>query len=182
MKTVKKIAIGLAVFLGLVMITGLFLPGKLSVERSVEIQAPVDTVFDLVGNMQNWYKWSPWHQIDPKMKVEYFGNNMEKGSGYKWFSEHENVGNGTLTITSINPNKQIDTEMDFGGNGGGKASFFFDNKPESSKVTWTLDTDMKEGPWFMKIAGGYFKLMFKGVMENDYDKGLANLKAAAEKK
>lgn len=41
---------------------------------------------------------------------------------------------------------------------------------------------MKEGPWFMKIAGGYFKLMFKGVMENDYDKGLANLKAAAEKK
>ena len=45
MKTVKKIAIGLAVFLGLVMITGLFLPGKLNVERSVEIQAPVDTVF-----------------------------------------------------------------------------------------------------------------------------------------
>lgn len=181
MKTFKKILIGLLIFVALVAVVGLLIPGETHIERSTEIKAPAEKVFGLVANMRSWNQWSPWHKIDPNMKIEYFGPETGVGAGYKWTSEEKNVGNGKMTVTGFEPNTRIDTEMDFMENGTAKASFLFAPAADGTKLTWTMDSDMKQGGFPMNVLGGYFKMVFKGMIEKDYDKGLANLKAEAEK-
>ncbi len=73
MKTFKKILLGLLAFIVVVLIVGFFLPRKTHVERSAEISASPEVVYDQVNNLKNWVTWSPWHHLDPKMKMEYFG-------------------------------------------------------------------------------------------------------------
>ena len=184
MKTFKKVFIGfvivLLVVIGIVTIAGLSMSGEMHVERSTTIKAPVDKVFSLVANMHNWPSWSPWHKLDPNMKVEYFGPEMGAGAGYKW-SGNKKVGTGELTVVGYSEYTRIDTEMDFMENGTGKASFLFDATPEGTKLTWTMDSDMKQGKFPFNIIGPLFKGMAKEYIEADYDKGLAGIKAEAEK-
>lgn len=181
MKTFKKILFGLVMLLALVVIIGLVIPGDMQLERSTEIKAPVSKVFGLVADMKKWPSWSPWHRIDPNMKITYFGPETGIGSGYSWSSTDKQVGNGKMTVIGFDPDSKIDTEMDFMENGTAKASFFFSPAAGGTKVTWTMNSDMKQGGFPMPILGGYFKFMFRGMIEKDYDKGLANLKAEAEK-
>lgn len=179
MKTFKKILIGLVVVLVLIAVVGLFLPGKVHVERSASINSSPDKVFALVGTMKNWELWSPWHKMDPNMKVTYFGPESGLGAGYSW--ESEKMGNGKLTITGYEPFNKINTDMDFMENGTAKAAFNFTVTTEGTNLSWSMDSDTKEKGGFMNVIGGYFAIFMKGALAKEFDKGLADIKTQAEK-
>ena len=63
MKILKKIGIVLFVLIVLTSVTSLFFPTTTNVEKSITIEAPVQTVYNNVNSMGNWQKWGgPWHE------------------------------------------------------------------------------------------------------------------------
>ena len=70
---------------------------------------------------------------------------------------------------------RIDTEMEFEGQGGAEADFFFEpNEDGTTTVTWAFDTEHEN------VMGRWFGVMLDRMLGPDYEKGLTNLKRVAE--
>lgn len=176
----KKVIFALTLFIAAIPvfigIIGFFLPQEIRVERSAEIAAPAHIPFMLVNDLQSWHKWSPWHQLDPNMKITYGKITAGEGASYTW--ESEKSGNGQLDITESVPSKKISTRMDFRENGTAAGEFIFEaNTPKTVRITWAMETDLGGSPFSRFI--GLFMEKFVG---DDFETGLRNLKEISEKK
>ena len=58
----KKIAIWIGLALLAIILISFLFPTTMKVSRSIEVNAPVDRVFDQVNDLRNWEKWSPWKE------------------------------------------------------------------------------------------------------------------------
>ncbi|MEM9421515.1 MAG: SRPBCC family protein [Pseudomonadota bacterium] len=172
----KWVGIAIAVLIGL----GFVLPDRQTVERSVTINADPETVFSLIGDFNNWDSWSPWADKDPNMQVTVQGSGL--GQSMSWVSEDPNVGVGSQEIIEFSPNSNLVMALDFGDMGKAEASFILaPGTNGGTEVMWTLDTNMREGvPFLMKPMATYMGFMMDKMVGQDYEKGLSQLKAAAE--
>jgi effector-binding domain-containing protein len=176
MKILKKIGIVLLAILLVLVIISFFLPSKVHVERSLEMKAKPEIAFALVNNLKSWEEWSPWHKIDPQMKLVYSTITEGANASYSWTSDHDKVGNGRLTILESSPSTHIKTQLNFGNMSPSYADFNFTPTADGVKVIWTMDADMGMNP-----VARYFGLMIDKMMGPDYEKGLAGIKELAEK-
>ncbi|MEY4876043.1 MAG: hypothetical protein RL708_1192 [Bacteroidota bacterium] len=175
MKTFLKVLkwIGI-VIVGLIAISFL-LPSKSHIERSLTMKADAATVYDLVNNLHKWEMWSPWHDMDPNMKIKYNEIESGKGAKYEWTSENRNVGNGSLEILDAKTNEEISTQMHFGEMGNPTAKFIFKTEKEGTKVTWAFDGDCEKMPFYMIPMCRYFNLFMDKMLGPDFEKGLKRL-------
>jgi uncharacterized protein YndB with AHSA1/START domain len=177
MKLLKKVA---AAILGLVLVlllVSLFLPSKAHVERVLTINAPPEKVFEQINTLKNWEKWSPWHKLDPNMKLHYDTIPAGVGAKYIWESTQRNVGSGSLTITQSVTNEMIQTAMDFREQGQATGTFKLEKEQAATKVTWSMDSDLGQNP-----IAKFFGLLMDKMVGSDFEKGLNNLKALSEAK
>ena len=79
MKIVKNIGLGLLILIILLVVVAYLLPRHVKVERTAIIKAPAEIIFGQVNVLKNWEQLSPWHKIDPKMKLVY--NEIPSGKG-----------------------------------------------------------------------------------------------------
>ena len=164
---------------GTVIAIGFFLPGTAHVVRSTEINAPAATVFNEINELKNWNDWSPWAKLDPNTKWEYSLPSAGLGAFYNWKSDKRNVGNGKLTITDVKPNESVRCKMNFEGMGTSDSGFKLTTKDSiHTQVDWSFDSNFGLNP-LMRWMG--FAMMNKAI-EEDYERGLVNLKALVEKK
>ncbi len=170
MKAFKKILLGLVGLIALLVIIGFMMPSKISLERAIVIDAPVEMIYDQVNNLHLWEKWSPWHKIDPNMELSYNNGGIGKDASYAWKSDHKSVGSGTLTISDTKPFEYINTLMDFGEQGTGTADFTFTKTEAGIEVKWNMHTDIGNNP-IMRLFG---PIMKKSVTKA-YDSGLADI-------
>jgi hypothetical protein len=115
MKLLRNALIGLLIAVVVLVLVSFLLPQTAHFERETVINATPDLVFAQVNILNNWEKWSPWHGIDPNMKLTYAPQISGTGAWYSWTSDNSSVGNGKLTITKSHLNRHIATTMDFGG-------------------------------------------------------------------
>ncbi len=165
----------LVVTVAIIIVGGSFvLPSEATVTRSTEIAAPPDKVFAIVGDVRRFQEFSPWAEIDPNTKYTYEGPATGIGQKMSWVSDNANVGSGSQTVIEYNPPKHVASELDLGMM---KAVATWDLDPSGTgtKATWGFHAKL-EG-----IAARWFGLMFDKWIGADYEKGLAKLKAAAEK-
>src|SRR5882672_9968867 len=108
----KKILIGLAVFIILFVIIVALQPAQYKVTRSASISAPPAVVFAQVNDFHKWEAWNPWGKIDPAMKQTYAGAPSGSGAIYTWSGNNE-VGEGRMTITESRPNDLILVKLEF---------------------------------------------------------------------
>jgi uncharacterized protein YndB with AHSA1/START domain len=154
---------------------GMLLSPKFTVSRSVSVNAPADKVFALVASPAAWKHWSVWNQRDPSMQVEYSGPESGVGAGWAWKSKSE--GDGKMTFTGAEAGRRIAYDLyfpDFGTTSSGQ--FLFAPEGTGTKVTWVMNGDMGSSPLFRWMA-----LFADGMVGKDFEGGLANLKALAEK-
>ena len=100
----RALKVTLLVLLGLVVVVlgiGAFLPKDFRVERSIEIDASPEVVFEQVSSLRKWNAWSPWIARDPSIKNEFTGPDDGVGATVSWTSEES--GDGTQTITLSEP-------------------------------------------------------------------------------
>ncbi len=159
----------------LILVITFFLPSKIHVERTGLVKSSPETTYQLINNLEDWNKWSPWHRLDPNMKITYGASKEGKGSFYEWKSAHDQVGNGKLTISEAKPVEYIKTEMNFMDNGTATGEFFLRPVEGGTEVKWTMDSDMGMNP-IGKIMGLFMDKWVGG----DYEKGLHYLDSVSQ--
>lgn len=175
MKILFRLIAFLVVAVAVLMAVGMFLPREITVERSIEIDAPASDIYPLVANLEANQKWSPWADLDPD--AQYIYNEVESGIGARmeWSSDSPDVGNGTMEITEVTENEALTVALDFGDMGGGTAFWEFSESGDVTTATWRLVADMGAGP-----IGRWIGLKMDDWVGADYERGLANLKAVVE--
>lgn len=176
MKIIKTILIVLVVLIGIAALSGMFMPAKLYIERSIVINANEQIVFDQVNTLKNWEKWSPWFKMDPTIKITYSGPSSGVGAVYEWTGDKESTGSGSLTISECVPYSLIKTDLDFKEMGKSVSYFKFEKADGGVKLTWTFESDPDSNP-FKKLM---MNTMGKIYMNKTYDEGLNAIKQIAE--
>ena len=98
----KKALIAVAVLLLVLVAVIATRPATYHVERSVQIQAPVEAVFAVLADQREFPSWSPWQKLDPNIQTTFSGTPTAVGGGYAWHG-NEKVGKGSMTITEVVP-------------------------------------------------------------------------------
>lgn len=171
-------AIGLIIVLAVAVILLLALtkPSSFRVERSTTIAAPPEKISALIGDFHQWNAWSPWAKLDPSMKTTYAGPPSGVGSVYEW-EGNSKVGKGRMEILSVEPARttiKIDFLKPFEGHN--IADFVLEPQGSATRVNWIMSGPMNFFPGKLMSV---FTTMDK-MIGPDFDKGLANMKAAAE--
>lgn len=151
----------------------LFAKKSYHIERSLDIEAPRETVYGQVRLFKNFTNWSPWHFMDPDMKITIEGTDGEVGAVYNWDSKNENVGKGYQKLLAATPGR-LDYEVDFG-LGPSPVFFLVEGDTLKTKISWGMDMHL---PFLMR-AGGMFTDL-NTYVGKDYENGLANLKKYCE--
>jgi hypothetical protein len=152
-------------------------PDTFRVERSVSIQAPPEKIFPLIDDFHNWGAWSPWENRDPAMKRTHSGAARGKGAAYAWEGNNA-VGSGRMTIAESSAPSKVTIDLDFlkPFEAHNVADFTLTPEGGATKVTWAMHGP---SPFFSKVMQVF--LSMDAMVGKDFEAGLANLKAAAEK-
>ncbi|WP_353063384.1 SRPBCC family protein [Tunturibacter psychrotolerans] len=170
--------IGLIVVLAVaaILLLALTKPSSFRVERSTTIAAPPEKIAALIDDFHQWNAWSPWAQLDPNMKTTYSGPTSGVGSIYEW-EGNSTVGKGRMEILAVEPTKttiKIDFLKPFEGRN--TTDFVLEPQGTATRVNWIMNGPIR---FFPGKVMSVFTTMDK-VIGPDFDKGLTNLKSAAE--
>jgi hypothetical protein len=174
---IKKLAV--VVVLVIVVILGMaaMQPNTFGVQRSATVKAPPEKIAALIGDFHNWGQWSPWEQLDPNMKRTYSGAPRGKGAVYQW-EGNKDVGAGRMEITDMPDPSKIIIKLDFlqPFESHNVTRFTLVPQGETTTVTWNMSGPM---PFISKIMSVFMSM--DAMIGKDFEKGLAQMKAAAEK-
>ena len=152
-------------------------PDSFTVRRAIAIKAPPEKIFALITDLHGWAAWSPYEAKDPAMKRTFSGAPSGKGAIYEW-DGNSKVGQGRMEITDTAPAAKVVIKLDFirPFEGHNTAEFTLAPQGDATAVTWSM-----YGParYVTKVMGTVFDL--DRMIGSDFEVGLANLKAAAEK-
>lgn len=178
---IKKILLGAVIVIVVVIAIGCVVvamqPAHYQVERSATINAPAPVVFAQVNDFHKWEAWSPWAKMDPNMKTTYSGSAAGPGAVYSWVGNSE-VGEGRMTIIDSVPSTSVKIKLEFlkPFAATDDTNFMFVTQGSQTHVTWTMAGDKN----FLMKGFTLFMNMDK-MVGNDFEKGLAQMKAVSEK-
>jgi hypothetical protein len=177
LKTLAIIGVVLVVAIAGILLYATTKPDSFRVQRVVLINAPSDKVFPLINDIKAWTAWSPYEKKDPAMKRSYGAVTAGKGATYAWDGD-KNVGQGSIEMIESGPRKiviKLDFLKPFEAHNMGE--FLLEPKGDSTSVTWAT---YGPSPYMSKVIGTFINI--DDMIGRDFAKGLADLKAAAEKK
>ena len=152
-------------------------PNTFRVQRTVNIKASPDKVFEFVNDFHTWAAWSPWEKKDLAMKKTHSGPAQGKGAVLEW-DGNKDVGTGRMEVLESLPASQIRIKLDFlkPFEAQNQAEFTLIPKDGSTEVTWAMYGPQ---PFMMKVMD--LVMNMDKMVGKDFEDGLANLKALAEK-
>jgi len=177
LKTLAIIGVVVVVAIAGILLYAATKPDSFRVQRTVLINAPSDKVFPLINDIKAWTVWSPYEKKDPAMKRAYGAVTAGKGATYAWEGD-KNVGQGSMEIVESSPHKivlKLDFLKPFEAHNMGE--FVLEPKGDSTSVTWAI---YGPSPYMSKVVGTFMNI--DDMIGRDFEKGLADLKVAAEKK
>jgi uncharacterized protein YndB with AHSA1/START domain len=177
LKTLAIIGVVVVVAIAGILLYAATKPDSFRVQRVVLINAPPDKVFPLINDLKAWPAWSPYEKKDPAMKRTYGAVTAGKGATYAWEGD-KNVGQGSMEMIESSPQKiviKLDFLKPFEAHNIGE--FILEPKGDSTSVTWAI---YGPSPYMSKVIGTFMNV--DDMIGRDFEKGLADLKAAAEKK
>jgi uncharacterized membrane protein len=159
----------------LLVIVGLILPSRLTVERSLTIDQPAEKIFPWAADLKLWPRWTVWNAAeDPSLAYTYSGPTTGLGGAMAWTAKK--MGDGTLKFTHFEENKALHYELvmpahgtraygelEFESAGGG-----------ATRVTWLDEIDLGGNP-FKRLLGP----MLKKILGHAFARNLQGLKTAA---
>jgi hypothetical protein len=174
MKWLKRILLTLVSLVALLVIVGMMLPSgsrfsarspsRLRPKRSMRC-LPIAGV-EALGNME---------PRDPAMQIQYSG--AAQGTGAKWNWQSKTEGNGAIGVHGCRAVQACRLRAVVSRSRHVVAGIVL-LAPDGSgtRVTWTNEGDMGSSP-----INRYFGLMMDSMVGPDFDAGLRNLKALAER-
>ena len=173
----KKIITVFAVAIIGVLVFAANKPDTFRYQRSITINAPAEKIFPLINDYPSWPSWSPYENKDPAMKRTMSGPKGGVGAIYEWDGNNQ-VGQGRMETVEVTAPSKIVIKLDFFKpfEAHNTAEFSLEPQGASTKVTWAMF-----GP--NNYIGKVMSLMIDcdKMVGNDFEVGLLNLKAVAEK-
>jgi len=174
----KTIGIVVVVVVVVVLAFAATRPDDFTVQRSVTIKAEPAKIYPLITDFSQWAGWSPWEKLDPAMKRTLTGPASGRGAVYVWDGSSK-VGAGRMEVKdAVAPSKvviQLDFLRPFEAHN--MTDFTLVPRPDAStEVTWLM---RGPAPFVSKLMGVFVDM--DKMIGKDFEAGLANLKAAAEK-
>jgi hypothetical protein len=174
---IKAILIAVALLIAGVLVFASTKPDTFRVVRSTTIKAPADKVFPLINDFRTWGSWSPYEKKDPAMKRTFGATASGKGAAYAWDGNKE-IGQGSMEITESSPSSEVRLKLDFVKPFEAHNIVDFTLKPEgdATRITWAMHGP---APFFSKLMQVFCDM--DTMVGTDFEAGLANLKAIAER-
>ncbi|HEU4459834.1 MAG TPA: SRPBCC family protein [Methylibium sp.] len=152
-------------------------PDSFRVERRTVIQAPPEKIYPLINDLQAFTSWSPYDRKDPAMKRSFSGPQAGPGALYAWDGNRE-IGAGSMQIVESRAPDKVLVKLDFVRpfKVQNHVEFLLAPQPAGTEVTWAMHGP---SPYVSKLMGTIFDM--DKMIGRDFEAGLANLKALAEK-
>jgi carbon monoxide dehydrogenase subunit G len=166
-----------AVLIAGVLILAATKPDTFRVQRAAIVEAPPEKVFAFINDFKRWGAWSPWEKKDPEMKRTFGAATSGKGAVYAW-DGNKDVGQGRMEIAESVPPSKVAIKLDFlkPFEAHNMVEFTLEPEGDGTNVTWAMQGD---SPYFAKIMQVFVSM--DRMVGKDFEAGLTNLKAAAEK-
>lgn len=176
MKAVIKAIVLFLIGLTVVFYGGAYmLPGEAQVERSIEIAAPQEKVFNIAANLRRLPDWSPWVEIDPATSFTFEGPEQGgKGQVMRWASGNPLVGTGSQTVTAYEPPQSMTVSTDYTNFGKSTSTIQLSPSGGGTKVIWRFSAALPG------VVDRWAGLMMDDQVGAEYEKGLARLKTLVE--
>lgn len=113
MKWLIRVAKVLGILILLYVVVAIFAPNGYKVERTQEMSASAEAIYEQVYKFENWGAWSPWAEKDATLTHEIEGEDGTVGAKYKWKGDPDISGEGSMTITELIPNEKISYDLHF---------------------------------------------------------------------
>ena len=176
-ETILIIAVVIAIIFVVVLILAATRPDTFRVERTAIMNAPADKIFPQIADFHQWLNWSPWEGRDPAMKRTYSGAERGKGAAYAW-EGNKNVGSGRMEILEAAPSSKVVIKLDFLKPFEAHNVAEFTMLPQGGATTVTL---VMHGPAPFMAKVMHTVINMDRMVGKDFETGLSNLKAIAEK-
>jgi uncharacterized protein YndB with AHSA1/START domain len=151
-------------------------PARFTIQRSITIHAAPEKVFASINDLRQWPEWSADDRDDPTIMRKYSGAPAGKGAICEWEGKG-NAGKGRLEVIESSPNLirlQADWVKPFAARN--VNVFTVEPQGNGTRVTWMLDG---ENVFMLKVMTVF--VTSDRVMGSHFEKGLAGLKATAER-
>lgn len=151
-------------------------PDTFSITRSIAIAAPPERIFPLVNDLRSHRQWSPFDQ-DAAMKRAYSGPESGPGAALV-FDGGSKSGVGTLAVTDAQAPSRVtmSLRMTKPMSCDNVVEFAFMPQGAMTQTSWTMRGPQ---PFLAKLMNSLFRC--DKLCARQFDKGLAALKAAAER-
>ncbi|MES2476683.1 MAG: SRPBCC family protein [Verrucomicrobiota bacterium] len=172
---IRKILIGLAAVIAILLVVIALQPGDFRVERSATLAASPAALFEQVNDHRKFTVWNPWMELDPNVVNTYSGPESGVGAVCSW-KGNSNIGAGSSTIIESKPHELVRMRMDWKEPMEGTSTVDFTFKPEGDKtvVTWAM-----YGPQTFMGKAVSLVMDCEEMCGPQFEKGLASLGKAA---
>lgn len=149
-------------------------PNAFRVQRSIDVNAPPETIQPLITDFRRWAAWSPYERLDPAMAKNYGGAPSGVGAVYEW--NGKKAGAGRMEILDATPAK-VTIKLDFTKPmpAHNTAEFLFEPAGTGTAVTWAI---FGPTPFMTKVFTTFVSM--DKLVGKDFETGLASLKRLAE--
>jgi uncharacterized protein YndB with AHSA1/START domain len=170
------IALLLAILVGAVAVMATRRPDNFRFARTARIAATPERLFPLIADLHQMNTWNPYALRDPASTGRYSGPASGRGAKYEFAGKKS--GTGHIEIVDAKPNSEVVMRLFM------TKPFACDNrvdftlKPEgpATTVTWAMSGQQPLMAKFMTLF-----INCENMVGKDFDEGLGNLKAIAEK-
>lgn len=176
MKTFKILGLIILAMIIAFFVGAFFLPKEVNISKSQAIEAPMDTIYNLVNDFHQWNRWSPWN--DTALHYTFVGPESGVGAVMRWVDAKGQVGERTIE-TSDYPNKiniltqfreeESEAKMEFGF-----------KQLEANKVELTISFKMENQ--FSYPFGRYIAWMIQAGVDVSFPRAMQSIKDVAEPK
>jgi uncharacterized protein YndB with AHSA1/START domain len=171
-----------AAIIGALLIYAAFKPNSFRLSRSITISAPPQQVFALINDLRQFNAWNPWARMEPDSVITYGDTAVGVGGAYSW--KGRKTGEGSMEITESVPAQRVSAKLDFVKpfEAHNQVEFTLQASGEQASsdqavsVTWAMHGPM---PYLNRLMTIFFDM--DKTVGKDFEAGLANLKAKAEK-
>ena len=173
----KTVLLVVAIAIAALLAYAAFKPDSFRLSRSTTINAPPDKVFALINDLRQFNAWNPFAKLDPQNGITYDAVTVGVGGAYNW--QGEKSGAGRMQITESVPAQRVSAKLDFSKPFKAHNGVDFTVQAQGDKactVTWAMHGPM---PFLNRLMTTFFDM--DKTVGKDFEAGLANLKAMAER-
>jgi effector-binding domain-containing protein len=144
-----------------------------NVQKSIEIDAPVSKVYQMVSDYRTWTIWSPWLIAEPQAKVDISDRSNQVGSTYHWSGKV--VGEGKIEHVRLEQDRLVEAQLSFlrPMKSVCKTDFKLEAIGDRTRLVWSIDGNL---PWYLF----FLPPMIETMLGMDYQRGLMMIKELAE--